>query len=452
MQDARSHEPAGPQHLSGTYRDSGAIWVGQLELADALRVDAVIESDRESARSARVLVRLHHEPLGFISVPSPGGEVDVDSLRSLVWRSFAVGIRQHLSLDGLPTITELALEGLGRWDVCARGVLSPSPSELPISVVVCTKDRPDSLRRVLRTLQQVEYSAFEVLVVDNAPSSRATCECVQEFATTDPRVRYLVEPEIGLSRARNAGLADAANDWVAFTDDDVLVDPWWLRAVERGIRQGAEVGCVTGLVPPASLAVPAQRYFDERFSWTGSLTARVYDLADRRGGDPLYPYLAGTFGTGANFAVDRHLVARIGGFDTALGAGSPTSGGEDLDMFLRVLLAGRAIAYEPSAVIWHIHRADSEALGRQVYAYGLGLTAYLAKHVLDPSTRWQVLKGVPRGIWRLVHLLSRARGAQEGSPRPRTNGGYRRAELRGMIAGPLVYWWARRCERRRSNS
>jgi GT2 family glycosyltransferase len=204
---------------------------------------------------------------------------------------------------------------------------------------------------------------------------------------------------------------------------------------------------VTGFVPPASLVEPAQRYFDERFSWTDSLVPRVYDLDKRQGDNALYPYLAGIFGTGANCAVDRRLVERIGGFDTALGAGTPTAGGEDLDMFLRVLLAGRAIDYEPSAVIWHVHRSGSEALVRQVYGYGLGLTAYLAKHILDPSTRWQVLKRLPISVWRLAHLLYRARRAQPSVPQSTANAGYRHAELRGMIAGPLAYWRSRRSER-----
>jgi len=421
--------------------------MGQIELSDTLRADAVVEPDRASAHWARVLVRLHHEPLGFVTVPSPSGAVDIDLLRSTIWRSFEADIRRHLSEDGLPGPCDLPLEGLGGWDVCATYVLSPDTSEIPVSVVVGTRDRPGELRRVLRTLQQLEYGAFEVLVVDNAPSSDATRECVEEFAAIDPRIRYLAEARAGLSRARNAGLASARHDWVAFTDDDVLVDPWWLRGVGRGIRRGAEVGCVTGFVPPASLVEPAQRYFEERFSWTDSLVPRVYDLDKRRGDNALYPYLAGIFGAGANFAVDRRLVERIGGFDTALGAGTPTAAGEDLDMFLRIVLAGRAIAYEPSAVIWHIHRSDPEALARQVYGYGLGLAAYLVKRFLDPSTRWQVLKGVPMGTRHMVHLLYRARRARPSVPQSPSNAAYRRAELRGMIAGPLAYWRSRRSER-----
>jgi GT2 family glycosyltransferase len=217
--------------------------------------------------------------------------------------------------------------------------------------------------------------------------------------------------------------------------------------MESGIRRAAAVACVTGLVPPASLVASSQRYFNERFSWTSSLVPRVYDLDKRKGDDSLYPYRAGIFGTGANFAVDRRLVERIGGFDTALGAGTPTKGGEDLDMFLRVLLAGRALAFESSGMIWHIHRADSEALSDQMYGYGVGFTAYLAKHVLDPTTRWQVLKRLPRGTMHMIRLWSQRNSSQEHALQSPASAVYRRAELRGMIAGPRAYWRVRRSDR-----
>jgi hypothetical protein len=201
-------------------------------------------------------------------------------------------------------------------------------------------------------------------------------------------------------------------------------------------------------VPPASLIEPEQRYFDRRISGASSLKEYVYDLDTRRDDNAVYPYGAGAFGTGANFAVDKRLVERIGGFDAALGAGSPTNGGEDLDMFLRVLLSGRAIAYEPSAVIWHIHRSDPEALGRQMYNYGLGLMAYMVKYVLDPATRWEVIKRVPSGARHLIYLWSRSRVGQEGVTRSSAIARYRHAEIRGMIVGPFAYRRARRLERR----
>ena len=132
--------------------------------------------------------------------------MDIDRLRRTVWWSFEEEICRHLSEDGLSRPEYLPLGGLGCWDVCATDMPSRDPPEPSISVVVSTKDRPDSLRRVLRTLQQLQYGVFEVLVVDNAPSTDATRECVEELAANDPRFRYLLEERAGLSRARNAGL------------------------------------------------------------------------------------------------------------------------------------------------------------------------------------------------------------------------------------------------------
>jgi hypothetical protein len=68
-----SGDQAAEPNITGAFDDSGTIWLGQLELADALRVDAVIEPDRASAYWARGQVRLHHEPLAFVTIPSPGG-------------------------------------------------------------------------------------------------------------------------------------------------------------------------------------------------------------------------------------------------------------------------------------------------------------------------------------------------------------------------------------------
>ena len=59
-------------------------------------------------------------------------------------------------------------------------------------------------------------------------------------------------------------------------------------------------------------------------------------------------------------------------------------GGEDLDLFLRVLLAGRALAVEPRAVVWHWHRRELEQLRRQMHGYGTGLAAYGWKHLTQP--------------------------------------------------------------------
>jgi hypothetical protein len=100
----------------------------------------------------------------------------------------------------------------------------------------------------------------------------------------------------------------------------------------------------------------------------------------------LFPFAVGHYGTGANFAVGRDVAIALGGFDEALGAGSPTGGGEDLDMFFRVLDAGGQLVYDPAAVVWHRHRADGDGLAAQSRTYGTGLGAWIAKIACDRRT------------------------------------------------------------------
>ena len=262
--------------------------------------------------------------------------------------------------------------------------------------------------------------------------------CFDRLVGRDPRFRYVCEPAPGLSKARNRGLLEARGRRVAFTDDDVRVDPWWLDAIAAGFARDAAAGCVTGLAPAAELDHPEQQFFDRRYSWASHLLPRVFDMAERRDRSPLYPYSAGIFGTGANFAVDRAYFEGLGGFDEALGAGSPAGGGEDLDAFVRVLLGGRSLVYEPSAIVWHVHRGDSAALRAQLFSYGLGLTAFLAKHMADRRTVAQVLRRVPAGVRRAARMWS---GDAIGDPAPAKLVAY---ELAGMLCGPAAYMRGRR--------
>jgi GT2 family glycosyltransferase len=209
----------------------------------------------------------------------------------------------------------------------------------------------------------------------------------------------------------------------------------------RGFRRRPDVACVTGLVCTASLSTAAELYFDARVSWADSCSPRIFDLSPAYA-DGLYPYSPGRFGTGANFAFRTETLRALGGFDEALGAGSRTRGGEDLDVFVRVLLAGYALAYEPAAVVWHHHRSDLPELQRQMFAYGTGLTAFLAKHLLDRATRRELLRRVPQGVRRMLAIPGATERALEG-----TAVGSRSLlvrELAGCVAGPAYYIAARR--------
>ena len=194
--------------------------------------------------------------------------------------------------------------------------------------------------------------------------------------------------------------------------------------------------CVTGLVASSSLKTGSERYFDSRYSWGEAFEPRRYDLVAHRHPSALYPFSAGVFGTGANFAFRRSAVNDLGGFDPLLGAGGPGRGGEDLDMFLRVILAGGRICYLPSSLVWHQHRSDREALGEQIYAYGYGLGAYLAKNLINRQMPAVLLS---RGLRHARVILGRSRQASRAG---QMRVGGRRlvlSEARGVLAGALRY-------------
>jgi glycosyltransferase involved in cell wall biosynthesis len=280
-------------------------------------------------------------------------------------------------------------------------------------------------------------------VVDNHPASGLTPPVVH--AIGDPRIRLAEAPRPGLARARNVGLLAARHDVVAFTDDDVIVDRHWLTGIATGFSRHPGVGCVTGLVPTAELNSLAQAYFDGRVAWSRLAPPDVFTLTDDRPDEPMFPFEVARFGTGANFALRRELALVLGGFDEGLGVGSPTGGAEDIDMFLRVVLARRSLAFEPSAMIWHRHRPDLDRLALQVRDYGTGLGAFLAKYAVRPRSASMMLRRAAPG---LRHARRITKVELPGHELPLDFAALSAAELRGMLAGPLLLARARREGRR----
>ncbi len=404
-------------------------WVSEIELTRTvadLRVPA--RADGSRYERARLLVRAAGDPLGFLDVPVVDSTVPRSS------------IADALERRGLPNLGSLVTP-----DGDAEAKMQCAEAEPAISVVICTRERPASLRQTLTSVLGVDYANFEVFVVDNAPTSDGTRALLQEL--DDRRLHYLVEPIPGLSRARNRGVTEARNDIIAFTDDDVIVDARWLQEIARGFGRSDNVACVTGLATASELETASQAYFETRVKWSDQLSPRLFDLRAHRGDARFFPYAAGEIGAGVNFAVLRAALASVGGFDEALGAGTPSAGGEDLDFFARVILRGFSVAFEPGAIVWHRHRSDPEALMRQMAGYGSGLTAYAFKHLLRART-WATILAALRG--------EPSRGAR-ATPRPMAlrTPGLAGMELRGFVAGPAAYlrgWGRARKLRRAANA
>jgi len=133
------------------------------------------------------------------------------------------------------------------------------------------------------------------------------------------------------------------------------------------------VAALNGLSPGSASRSTATRSATTRSAVPrGGSSATGSPSTWRRTGCPAVPRTPAVFGTGANMAFDRSFLLDSDGFDEALGAGSRTRGGEDIDKFVDTLLRGRAIAYKPSAIVWHSHRSDRAGLLRQMYGYGTG--------------------------------------------------------------------------------
>jgi GT2 family glycosyltransferase len=415
-------------------------WMTEVELARPL--PDLIPPARQQGDAyvwAHILVRLHGQPLGFVDLPLDRGAVSANAFAAAVRMQLDDSLASHLAADQLE-VQELTTAGLPPVDdpPCA----SPGPydsHEPPATVVVPTRERPARLRTCLEALLALDYPNFEVVVVDSAPSTDATAKLV--LGLKDTRLRYAIESHRGTSRARNRALAEEQSEFIAFTDDDLTVDPGWLRALARGFTRAPTVGCVTGFVVSAELEFESQLLFERRVGWGRSCERRLFDLSSHAVPDPLYPFIAGVFGTGACFAVSREALDRLGGFDEALGPGTPPRGGEDLDFFLRAVLAGMSIAYEPGAIAWHLHRRGEDALRRQLFGYGSGLTAYAFKHLVARETAAAVSRRVPGGIRRL--LGGGPDGAGTGLPPS-----LRVIELSGAVTGPAAYLWGRGVSRR----
>ena len=233
---------------------------------------------------------------------------------------------------------------------------------------------------------------------------------------------------------------------MAFTDDDITVDPGWCGSLREAFARDPGASCVTGPILPAELETDAQVLM-ERFATLGKgFVRRTYSLAcpPARDEQPLFPYTAGFLGSGGNAAFDREALLALGGFDPALGIGTPAHGGEDLDIFIRLILAGRTLVYEPGAIAWHPHPSAMGALSREVFSYGGGLGAMLTKQLVAGPQRLRLIEKIPRGFGYLANSGSR-KNAAKGSGYPSY---LDRLEQAGLALGPAGYACSRWRDRR----
>ena len=176
-----------------------------------------------------------------------------------------------------------------------------------VSVIVLSRGRPAHLRRCLTGIGQLCHREFEVVVVADAAGVKA----VREMGWGN-RVKLLRFDAPNVSGARNAGLAQAAGEVVAFIDDDAVPEPTWLDYL-TGPFDDAHVAATGGYVIGRN---------GISFQWTARGVNRLGETVslDAPGDAPFAPdpppgFVPKTEGT--NCAFRRDILAGLGGFDPA---------------------------------------------------------------------------------------------------------------------------------------
>lgn len=239
-------------------------------------------------------------------------------------------------------------------------------SVLSVTVCVCTRDRPELLRHCLESLVRLVPPANEILVVDNSSGNPVTQQIAHDFGA-----RYSVEPEKGLSRARNRGVAESNSIVVAFLDDDATAEPGWLHHLMHPF-EAPSTAAVTGriITPQTPPLTPDQME-------TRSLCSQ----------DPHWFEAAsfGGVGLGSNMALRKSACVGFKVFDERLGRGAPFQIAEENYAFAMLLSLGHMAVHVPSAIVYHprLHRIDAEQEASYWMTYWLLLFSEFPAHRLD---------------------------------------------------------------------
>ncbi|HBF23300.1 MAG TPA: hypothetical protein DDW23_05725 [Planctomycetes bacterium] len=207
-------------------------------------------------------------------------------------------------------------------------------SYLDFSVIICTRNRRDSLNETLDSLvaQITSSQSWEVLVVDNG-SDDGTSNCVEERIASFPvSLRVVVEPIAGLSHARNKGLAEAMGGVVIFIDDDVTCSPGWLAAHQQAFRDPELIATGGRIVTVLPHPLPRWVHENNLHEMRGPIGSFDY-------GEEELPLGAGNSVRsffGGNMGMRKSSALSVDGFRSDLGWGNRLIPSEETDLLRRL--------------------------------------------------------------------------------------------------------------------
>jgi glucosyl-dolichyl phosphate glucuronosyltransferase len=216
-----------------------------------------------------------------------------------------------------------------------------------LTVALCTHNHADRLIRTLADLAHVRHPSqpWEFLVIDNAsPDNTPALLASMEWRPVGVEVRIIREEKLGLSNARNRALQEARGDYLLFMDDDETPDPAWLITYEQAMREHQ----------PDALGGRIDVLFEDgaRPAWLQDELLGFLGKLDHGAARWLTESATPIFG--GNFAFRRRVFERIGNFDPRLGRqGAANVGGEDTEIYQRLLENGCRVRWVPDAIIQH---------------------------------------------------------------------------------------------------
>ena len=290
----------------------------------------------------------------------------------------------------------------------------------PISLIICSYNRPQLLEESVHSVLAGSVLPHELFIMDQ---SEVAHPGLSRLTHPSCSIRYTQTLVRGECPARNQALRLAQYELLAFTDDDVLVQPDWLETLARNLVAAGPMAVVTGRVLPEK-----QQAGGFAPSTITDTEPAIYQGRINR--DVLFPM---------NMAFWRSALDAVGLFDERLGAGSPFHGAEDNDFGFRLLEAGYQIHYVPTATVVHRAWRPLRDYARLHWYYGYGQGAYYAKYLnlRDSYMARRMVRSLVGNTKRSISLLRRNQREAQASV----------AYALGIVAGATRWLIRQRSER-----
>ena len=239
-----------------------------------------------------------------------------------------------------------------------------------LSVIVCTYNREKYIYNVLQSIAENDYpkDGYEIVVVNNNCTDNTEAACIR-FSNDYPDLAFKVvlEPNQGLSHARNCGIREAKGDIIVYVDDDALVNKEYLQTYADFFASHPDIDAAGGPIIP--------KYETEEPSWMSHYT-RMLLTGYKYNGENVKEFAPNDYPGGGNAAYRASVFEKVGLFNVALGRkGDILAASEEKDIFDKMRALGMHIYYLPNAILYHLipERKLSDDYFKRV-SFGIGLS------------------------------------------------------------------------------